>query len=111
LALHGLDDCEEPPSGAFFGTRRPRPKLRRRRSRGEMMLNILEAVKEGAEGPTQIMYRANLSWSICQELLGHLVERSLIKRIDEGERRHYELTPKGSEVLGWSSKVADEIGG
>ncbi len=75
-----------------------------------MMLDILEAVKEGPERPTRIMYRANLSWSVCQDLLGHLVGRGLIRLIAEGERKRYELMPKGSQVIGWSSKAADEIG-
>lgn len=75
-----------------------------------MMLGILKAIKGGAEGPTRIMYRANLSWSICQDLLGHLVKRGLVRLIAEDERKRYELTPRGSEVLNWSSRVADEIG-
>ncbi len=75
-----------------------------------MMLDILEAVSGATEGPTQIMYRANLSWSVCQDLLRHLVERDLI-RLVEGTRKRYALTPKGSDVLGWSSRVADEMGG
>ncbi len=75
-----------------------------------MMLDLLEAVRGGVEGPTRIMYRANLSWSVCQNLLRHLVERGLI-RLVEGTRKRYALTPKGSDVLSWSSRVADEIGG
>lgn len=76
-----------------------------------MMLDILESLKEGTEGPTRIMYRANLSWSVLQELLGHLVNRGLIKPVDEGTRKRYQLTAKGSDVLDWSARVAGEMGG
>jgi len=109
LAFHELDDCEDPPSEIFSSTTKP-GRLHRRRSRKEMMLDILEAVKEGPERPTRIMYRANLSWSICQNLLGHLLERGLVRLIAEGERKRYDLTPKGSQVITWSSNIADEIG-
>jgi len=110
LELHGLADCEDPPSEIFLSATKPGQKLHRRRSRKEMMLDVLEAVKEGPERPTRIMYRANLSWSICQDLLGHLVERGLVRPIAEGERKRYDLTPKGSQVIIWSGEIADEMG-
>lgn len=74
------------------------------------MLDILEAVREGVEGPTRIMYKANLSWCICQDLLGLLIKRGLIRPV-EGTRKGYELTPKGSDILSWSRRVAEGIGG
>jgi len=110
LAFHGLDDCEDPSSDTFPSAQKPKQKLRRRRSRREMMLDILEAVREGAEGPTRIMYKANLSWFICQDLLEQLVKRGSIRPV-EGTRKRYELTPKGSDILSWSRRVAEEIGG
>ncbi len=75
------------------------------------MMDILGAVKGNVEKPTRIMSRANLSWSICQDLLGHLVERGLIKVVVEGARKRYELTPKGSDVLRYFVRIVEEVGG
>ncbi len=74
------------------------------------MLDILRAVKQGSERPTQIMYKSNLSWSICQDLLGHLLERGLVEMIVRGERKQYELTPRGADVLRSYATVVEEVG-
>lgn len=72
-----------------------------------MMLDVLRAVKEGAEGPTRIMYRANLSWSVCRGILRHLDSKGLVRAVAEGGRTRYGITAKGSEVLaGYTSAVS-----
>jgi predicted transcriptional regulator len=108
----------EPESEAFSSaesTRKaedkaePESKLHGRRSRTEMMLDILESVKEGAEGPTRIMYRANLSWPVLQGLLKRLVQRELVKPETDGARRRYEITPRGLEVLYHRAAILNEV--
>lgn len=74
-----------------------------RRSKLEIMLKVLEAVREGVEKPTRIMYAVNMSWNPTQEVLVRLVEDGLIRVTEElGGRRskkRYEITEKGANVI------------
>ena len=74
-----------------------------RRSKLEIMLKVLEAVREGVDKPTRIMYAANMSWNPTQEVLARLVEDGLIRVTEEpGGRRskkRYEITEKGANVI------------
>jgi predicted transcriptional regulator len=74
-----------------------------RRSKLEIMLKVLEAVREGVEKPTRIMYAVNMSWNPTQEVLVRLVEEGLIRVTEElGGRRskkRYEITEKGANVI------------
>ena len=74
-----------------------------RRSKLEIMLKVLEAVREGVEKPTRIMYAVNMSWNPTQEVLVRLVEDGLIRVTEElGGRRskkRYGITEKGANVI------------
>jgi predicted transcriptional regulator len=74
------------------------------------MLDILAAVKGKAEKPTRIMYRSNLSWSLCQELLRHLAGKGLVRVVAQGRRKRYELTPQGDAVLVSFGGILEELG-
>lgn len=81
-----------------------------RRSQLEIRMDMLAAVKEGAEKPTQIMYKANLSWVALQTQLTQLLERGLLKWAAEGNRKRYEITIKGANVMYSYIKILEEIG-
>ena len=81
-----------------------------RRSQLEIRMDMLKAVKEGAEKPTQIMYKANLSWVALQTQLQALLEKDLLKWVAEGTRKKYELTIKGSNVMYSYAKILEEVG-
>jgi predicted transcriptional regulator len=81
-----------------------------RRSQLEIRMDMLAAVKEGAEKPTQIMYKANLSWVALQTHLTQLLERGLLKWATDGNRKKYELTIKGANVMYSYVKILEEIG-
>lgn len=74
-----------------------------RRSKFEIMLKVLEAVREGVDKPTRIMYAVNMSWNPTQEVLAKLVKDGLIRVTEElGGRRskkRYEITEKGANVI------------
>ncbi|MDG7000693.1 MAG: hypothetical protein JRN15_16485, partial [Nitrososphaerota archaeon] len=54
---------------------------------------------EGAP-PTHIMYRSNLSWTVCLNAVRKLEQYSLITRqIGANGRPRFFLTPKGMEEL------------
>lgn len=76
-----------------------------RRSKLEIMLEVLSVVKEGVDKPTRIMYASNLSWRPTQRILGNLVRQGLLREIAAPEsnrsRRRYEITEKGLNVLAY----------
>jgi predicted transcriptional regulator len=74
-----------------------------------MMLDVLQVVKDSEEGPTRIMYRANLSWSICRGILDRLAAKELVKVVSEGGRSRYGITAKGAEVLRAYTTAVNEI--
>mgnify|MGYP006269567427 CR=1 FL=1 len=85
----------------------------RRRSRLDIVLSVLNTVKEGVNKPTRIMYATNLSWKPTQRILNTLVEQGLLMEIEnDGGRRtktRYELTEKGSDVVRYFDKARDLI--
>jgi len=82
-----------------------------RRSQLETRIDMLRAVRDGAEGPTQVMYKANLSWSALQENLASLLSTGLLAEEKFGSRRRYILTEKGTKVLRDFEAVAEQIAG
>jgi len=82
-----------------------------RRSRLEIILSILSAVREGKEKPTRIMYAANLSWKPTQKMLSNLVEQGLIEmRIAPGaSNRRYIITERGAKMLDYFEKAREML--
>ena len=71
----------------------------KRRSRLETYCDILRAIGAGIEGPTHIMYKANLSWKVMQVYMKSLEVQGLIFATSEGDKRQYHLSEKGFQVL------------
>ena len=81
-----------------------------RRSHFEIIMDILSAVKDGVEKPTQIMYRANISWAILQTHLKSLVGNGFLSEVECGSRRRYELTQKGFNILRAYHNILEQMG-
>ena len=81
-----------------------------RRSRLEIMLDILSAIRDGIDKPTRIMYAANMSWRPTQKMLSSMVEQGLLEeRVASGRsKRRYVMTERGVNVLDYFEK-ANEI--
>lgn len=95
------------PQSSFGDAKR---KVLSRRSQLEIKMDMLKVIKSGAEKPTQIMYKANLSWVALQTHLTRMIERGLLKWVTEGTRKRYELTLKGSSVMYAYQKILEEVG-
>jgi predicted transcriptional regulator len=80
-----------------------------RRSQLEIRMDILRAIMEGAEGPTQIMYKANLSWILLCDHLSALGEQGFVGEKAVGNRKKYSLTGKGIEIVGAYLNLIREI--
>jgi predicted transcriptional regulator len=105
--LQNLDGRDSPEPFLFYSS--SKSNALGRRSRTEMMVDVLRAVRGGAVHPTQVMYRSNLSWSVCQHLLKHLASKGLLETRAEGDRRLIVLTPKGSLALSGYCRAVGEI--
>jgi predicted transcriptional regulator len=81
-----------------------------RRSELEIKMDVLQVVSQGIDRPTQIMYKANLSWLALQENLKTLVSRSFLREEVMGQRRRYELTQSGYEILRTFQRVLETMG-
>ncbi len=72
-------------------------------------MDILRVTSEGIDKPTQIMYKANLSWVA---LLGHLkslIESGFLREVEYGNRKKYEITQRGSELLDNYQRVVSAV--
>jgi len=80
----------------------------RKRSRLEIYLDVLHVVKSGAQKPTHIMYKANLSNKPLQEILRSLVNQGLIILVeDERSSRRHQITDRGALALGYFMKTKE----
>ena len=86
-----------------------RPPTEGRRSLLQIKVDILRAVEGGYGKPTQIMYRANLSWNVLQAQLKSFLESGMLEVEEYGSRRRYLITPKGTEMVDSYQKVVKEI--
>lgn len=62
-------------------------------------MDMLRVIREGADKPTQVMYKANLSWVALQGHLKLLISKGLLREVEVGTRKIYEVTEKGQQVL------------
>ena len=107
LGLYGETREVEAPTPPMTDAKR---KVLARRTQHEIRMDMHKVIKEGAEKPTQIMYKANLSWVALQTHLTQMIERGLLKWVTEGTRKRYELTLKGSSVMYAYQKIREEVG-
>lgn len=72
-------------------------------------MDILRVVSEGYSKPTQIMYKANLSWVALLAHLKNLTSLSFLREVEYANRRAYEMTPNGLELLKTYQKVVSAV--
>ena len=70
----------------------------KRRDKLFIIAEILGIAKEGSL-KTQIMYRANLSFTQLNDYLNFMLKISLLKKILENDRETYRATEKGVDFL------------
>ena len=105
MSANKLDEMARAKELAASG----KPQSEGRRSLLQIKVDILRAVENGYGKPTQIMYRANLSWNVLQAQLKSFIESGMLEVQEYGSRRRYLITPKGSEMIESYQKVVREI--
>jgi len=68
-----------------------------RRTRLEILLGVLNAIKDGENKPTRIMYATNMSWTPTKKILTRLV---VTEEPSNGRsKRRYDINEKGMRVI------------
>jgi len=85
-----------------------------RRGKVEIYVEVLEIIMKGEVKPTRIMYSANLSWKVSQNVLNNLITQRLIMENAEpaGKDRNvkrYEITESGMNVLKYFRKATTAL--
>jgi len=81
-----------------------------RRSRLEIYLDVLWAIKSGIRKPTRIMYEANLSWKPLQKILESMTSQGLIEKMDASNNRDkrtntvFTITQKGENIINYFNR-------
>jgi predicted transcriptional regulator len=70
----------------------------KRRDRLYIIAEILEIAREGTL-KTQVMYRANLSFTQLNDYLGFMLKISLLNKVSENNKDIYRATMKGMDFL------------
>jgi predicted transcriptional regulator len=78
----------------------------RRRDKLSIIAEILEIAKEGTL-KTQIMYRANLSFSQLNDYLQFMLKNNLLKKFTERGKEVYAATGKGLDFLQRHCELAE----
>ena len=85
-----------------------------RRGKVEIYIEVLEIIMKGEAKPTRIMYSANLSWKVFQNVLNNLINQGLITENEEpvGKDRdvkRYEINESGMNVLKYFRKATTAL--
>ncbi|RLG08920.1 MAG: hypothetical protein DRN64_04535 [Thaumarchaeota archaeon] len=83
--------------------------MTQKRSRLEIYLDVLRAIRKGVNKPTRIMYKTNLSWKPLQEILESMTSQEIIKKIEVNKRKKYVITEKGLNVLRYFEEMMELI--
>jgi len=78
-----------------------------KRSRNEIISQILEICKDGAS-KTHIVYQANLNFSTVNPYLDLLIKNDLIQ-VNDGRAILYDTTPKGIRLLESIKQINDKL--
>jgi len=79
---------------------------RKRRDKLYIISEILEIAKDGVL-KTQIMYRANLSFTQLNDYLGFMLEIHLLEKIRQNDKDIYRSTEKGIDFLERYHRIAE----
>lgn len=75
----------------------------------ETFCDILQVIGAGAEKPTHVMYKANLSWIVTRRYLDSLEAQGLVvAKMDQGKKQ-YHLSEKGFQLLAQFLEIKQEL--
>ena len=86
----------------------------KRRTRAELLCEVLESIDNGIKKPTHILYNTKVSWTVLQEMLDLLQERDYIEKHEitksvTRSRVKYSLTNEGKSILSNMQYIRDTL--
>ncbi len=70
-----------------------------KRSKFEIISEILLSCSNSGTNITKIVYRVNLNFKVAQQYLDYLVQNELIEVIENGKKKKYVATEKGRDFV------------
>ena len=80
-----------------------------KRSRLEICIDVLKAIKKGCKKPTRIMYSSNISWIPLNEILNFLVNQNAVIVKQTGKKKEYYITNRGEEILEYYEQFKSKL--
>jgi predicted transcriptional regulator len=80
-----------------------------KRSRIEIYFDTLKVIERGATKPTEIIYKASLSWKILNEILPILVTKGFIREELLKNSKRYHISDKGYNALFYYRKSLEGL--
>ena len=80
-----------------------------KRSRVDIYFDILKVVERGFTKPTEIIYKAYLSWEILNEALPILVTKGFIREELLKKSKRYHITNKGHNAIFYRIKSLEGL--
>ncbi|MEM4755508.1 MAG: winged helix-turn-helix domain-containing protein [Candidatus Woesearchaeota archaeon] len=82
--------------------------MAKKRTKIEIIHDMLQAIlSKGKIKPTHVMYKANLSHNLLKGYLEELLEKEMIKEVEERNYTYLVITDKGVEFLNEFRKMKD----
>jgi len=82
-----------------------------RRDRLQIVNDILLSIQEkgGKIKPTHLLYKSNLAHNKMKLYLNELIEKDLIKEVDESGNKYYCLTENGIKFINEFKKIREFV--
>jgi predicted transcriptional regulator len=81
-----------------------------KRSKLEIIYDVLDSVANGSNTPTRLSRRANLSWVALQEFMDFLLSNRYVVARESESKRTYRLTEEGHKVLKRLRSLDNDLG-
>jgi len=75
-----------------------------------MVIDVMRGLSNGVETPTQLYYRANLSYRMLQKILDRLVLAKFATTESRGKKKRYRLNHNGDLVLSQLEEAFSTLG-
>jgi predicted transcriptional regulator len=80
-----------------------------RRSKFEIISEILAVSMNNGVNITKIVYKVNLNFKMAQEYISYLVENEFLEEVTDGTKKKYRTTEKGRDFIRKFREACDAL--
>lgn len=86
----------------------------KRRTRADLLCEVMETIESGVQKPTHILYNTKVSWTVLKEILTLLqtkeyIVKTELKKYSTKSRVLYALTEEGKDILNSLQFLRDSL--